>query len=403
MQTQMQSHLQQNQPQQNQPQQNQPQQNQPPQNQKNRLNSFQQIAKERLEYAVEIYYETSVHKKFLADVYAVIPKGRKCVIWFTNRQCWLFQIAKRPYTPGAPGTQRDAVVYDDVRMIHMPLTNDAWYAGQGTIIYGTCISEKRNDVQRRFSVENVHCLCGEKQPDSGTLGRFTAFFDAHSKESSSGSGHQFKLCMPIMHTKYDDAVRDAMSIATYDVFCIQHRFLNRTCTEYKNLFMNLVVSSASAVKPPPPCFANGTLSFFPKQANATNAQPQPQPQPQPMQSTQSSMQSSTQSSMQRPPLHLNTRTFVIRPDVQNDIYYVLRSPDEPITPNTMIAHIPNYKTSVMMNSLFRNIKENRNLDALEESDDEDEALIPLVDLNKWVRMSCAFISRFQRWKPVALH
>ena len=385
MQTQMQSRLQQNQPQQNQPQ----------QNQKNRLNSFQQIAKERLEYAVEIYYETSVHKKFLADVYAVIPKGRKCVIWFTNRQCWLFQIAKRPYTPGAPGTQRDAVVYDDVRMIHMPLTNDAWYAGQGTIIYGTCISEKRNDVQRRFSVENVHCLCGEKQPDSGTLGRFTAFFDAHSKESSSGSGHQFKLCMPIMQTKYDDAVRDAMSIATYDVFCIQHRFLNRTCTEYKNLFMNLVVSSASAVEPPPPpCFANGTLSFFPKQANAnaTNAT-----------NANSNVEHHAQKTMQRPPLHLNTRTFVIRPDVQNDIYYVLRSPDEPITPNTMIAHIPNYKTSVMMNSLFRNIKENRNLDALEESDDEDEALIPLVDLNKWVRMSCAFMSRFQRWKPVALH
>jgi hypothetical protein len=96
----------------------------------------------------------------------------------------------------------------------------------------------------------------------------------------------------------------------------------------------------------------------------------------------------------------HTRTFVIRPDAQNDIYYVLRSPDEPITPTTMIAHIPNYKTSVMMNSLFRNIKENRNLDALEESDDEDEALIPLVDLNKWVRMSCAFSPRFKRWQPV---
>ena len=35
-------------------------------------------------------------------------------------------------------------------------------------------------------------------------------------------------------------------------------------------------------------------------------------------------------------------------------------------------HIPSYKTSIMMNELFREIKENRNLDALEESDDEDE-------------------------------
>jgi len=393
----------------------QPQHSQHKHSQPNRLNSFQQIAKERLEYAVEIYYETSVHKKFLADVYAVIPKGRKCVIWFTNKQCWLFQIAKRPYTPGAPGTQRDAVVYDDVRMIHMQFTNDAWYAGQGTIIYGTCISEKRNDVQRRFSVENVHWLCGEKQPDSGTLGRFTAFFDAYSKESSSSCGHQFKLCMPIMHTKYDDAVRDAMSITTYDVFCIQHRFLNRACSEYKNLFMNSVnlvvepqmqmqMQTQPQTQPQPQ-----TLSFFPKQANATNANATnanatnanaTNANATNANATNANVeQQHAQKTMQRQII----RTFVIRPDAQNDIYYVLHSPDEPITPTTMIAHIPNYKTSVMMNSLFRNIKENRNLDALEESDSEDETNIPLVDLNKWVRMSCTFSGRFKRWQPILMH
>ena len=383
----------------------QPQHSQHKHSQPNRLNSFQQIAKERLEYAVEIYYETSVHKKFLADVYAVIPKGRKCVIWFTNKQCWLFQIAKRPYTPGAPGTQRDAVVYDDVRMIHMQFTNDAWYAGQGTIIYGTCISEKRNDVQRRFSVENVHWLCGEKQPDSGTLGRFTAFFDAYSKESSSSCGHQFKLCMPIMHTKYDDAVRDAMSITTYDVFCIQHRFLNRACSEYKNLFMNSVnlvvepqmqmqMQTQPQTQPQPQ-----TLSFFPKQANATNANATNANATNANATNANVEQQHAQKTMQRQII----RTFVIRPDAQNDIYYVLHSPDEPITPTTMIAHIPNYKTSVMMNSLFRNIKENRNLDALEESDSEDETNIPLVDLNKWVRMSCTFSGRFKRWQPILMH
>ena len=378
--------------------------------QPNRLNSFQQIAKERLEYAVEIYYETSVHKKFLADVYAVIPKGRKCVIWFTNKQCWLFQIAKRPYTPGAPGTQRDTVVYDDVRMIHMHFTNDAWYAGQGTIIYGTCISEKRNDVQRRFSVENVHWLCGEKQPDSGTLGRFTAFFDAYSKESSSSSsssGHQFKLCMPIMHTKYDDAVRDAMSITTYDVFCIQHRFLNRACSECKNLFMNsvnLVVEPQMQPQMQMQMQTQPTLSFFPKQANAINANAINANAINANATNTNAINANVEQQHAQKTMQYEqrqtVRTFVIRPDAQNDIYYVLRSPDEPITPNTMIAHIPNYKTSVMMNSLFRNIKENRNLDALEESDDEDDALIPLVDLNKWARMSCAFIARFKRWQPI---
>ena len=371
------------------------------------MNSFQQIVKERLENTVEIYYETSVHKKFLADVYAIIPKGRKCVIWFTHKQCWMFQIAKRPYTPGTPGKQRDVVLYDDVRMINIPFTNDLWYAGQGTIIYGTCVSEKRNDVQRRFNVENVHYLCGEKQQDNGTLDRFSAFFNAYTKESSSSTASfkpQFKLFMPIMHTNYNDAVRDAMSITTYDVFCIQHRFLNRGFTEYKNLSMNLIDSLVEP-SPPPQLPIQRAFSFFPKQANIMQSSANENTnlhvesfEPKKMQTMQPIQRYSHAPPIQQP----QYRTFIIKPDAQNDIYYVLRSHDEQITSNTMIAHIPNYKTSVMMNGIFRNIKENRNLDALEESDDEDEENMPLVDLNKWARMSCVFSHRFKRWQPVEL-
>ena len=369
--------------------------------------------KTRLEKAVEIYYETSVHKKFLADVYAVIPKGRKCVLWFTDKQCWMFPIAKRPYTPGAPGTQRDAVVYETPTMIHMPVMNAAVYAGQGTIVYGTCVSEKRNDVQRRFSVEHVHWLCGQKQPDNGTLERFSAFFSAcfttangfaaagfvaAGFAAAGFSNHTFQLCMPIMHANFQDAVRDAVGITTYEVFCIQHRFLHRSRAECKNLHMNLVEivshhqqhQQQPQQPQPQPQQQPQTMTFFPKQANVlhvlnrpnvTNVTPRPNANV----------------------INSNTRTFIIRPDAQNDIYYVLRSADEPITANTMIAHIPNYKTSVMMNSLFRNIKENRNLDALEESDDEEEeASVPLalVDLNKCVQMSCIFNARFKRWQPV---
>ena len=37
-----------------------------------------------------------------------------------------------------------------------------------------------------------------------------------------------------------------------------------------------------------------------------------------------------------------------------------------------IARIPDYKTSIFMNSLFRNIKENYDLDEIEMSDDEED-------------------------------
>lgn len=352
-----------------------------------------QVMKEQLSTLIEIYYETSVHKKFLTDMYAVIPKGRKCVMWFRHNQCWLFQIAKRVYIPGsAPGPE--LVQYDDVRTIRMPFANEAWYAGQGTVLYGTCINEKRPDVQRRFSVENVYFLCGEKQPNNGTLGRFAALFNAQANEDTTHQAHrfQFQLFMPIMHTNFNDAVRDAGSVTTYDVFCIQHRFLHRASSEFKNLPMHLALLNNNNTNVAPISVAPISVAlkapFFPKQANLV-LMPKPNPNP-------------TQPKPNPNPNPMQTRTFVIRADAQNDIYYVLRSRDEPITANTMIAHIPNYKTSVMMNALFRNIKENRNLDALEESDDEDDALISLVDLNKCMPMSCAFNHRFKRWQPVGL-
>jgi hypothetical protein len=355
--------------------------------------------KDQLSSLIEIYYETSVHKKFLTDLYAVIPKGRKCVMWFAHNKCWLFKIAKRAYIQGSA----EAVQYDDVRAIRMPLANAEWYAGQGTVLYGTCISEKRNDVQRRFSVENVYFLCGVKQPNNGTLGRFTALFNAYENDPNHQSC-QFQLWMPIMHTNFNDAVRDALAVTTYDVFCIQHRFLHRASCEFKNLAMHLasltsLTSLASLNVNAEKATSTATIStatistatkvaFFPKQANIALMPNLMQSKPRPNPNAYANA--------------MQTRTFVIRPDAQNDIYYVLHRRDEPIMPNTMIAHIPNYKTSVMMNALFRNIKENRNLDALEESDDEEEELTPLVDLNKCMPMLCAFNHRFKRWQPVGL-
>ena len=68
--------------------------------------------------------------------------------------------------------------------------------------------------------------------------------------------------------------------------------------------------------------------------------------------------------------------------------------------------IPDYKTSVFMNNLFRTIKENKNLDFLEESDDEEEFENTnedkFVDLNKHIIMKCVYMDKFRKWKPVSI-
>ena len=71
-----------------------------------------------------------------------------------------------------------------------------------------------------------------------------------------------------------------------------------------------------------------------------------------------------------------------------------------------MAYIPNFQTSKLMNSIFRTIKENINLDALEESDDEEEFENTnddkYVDLKKRVKMECKMHPTFKKWVPVKL-
>ena len=59
-----------------------------------------------------------------------------------------------------------------------------------------------------------------------------------------------------------------------------------------------------------------------------------------------------------------------------------------------------------MNRLFRNIKENENLDALEESDDEEEFENEKDDrfvfLDREYNMICNYHYKFKKWVPIKI-
>jgi hypothetical protein len=103
---------------------------------------------------------------------------------------------------------------------------------------------------------------------------------------------------------------------------------------------------------------------------------------------------------------IHRATFNVTADVQNDIYNLHCFNEGNFNHYYDIAYIPSYKISVYMNSLFRNIKENENLDALEESDDEDEfedvREDKYVDLNLQVKMDCIYNSKFKKWVPLKI-
>ena len=98
--------------------------------------------------------------------------------------------------------------------------------------------------------------------------------------------------------------------------------------------------------------------------------------------------------------------FLVKADIQNDIYYLYSLAPDLTEEQHSIAHIQDFNASVMMNKLFRNIKENQNLDALEESDDEEEFENERADkfvyLDRSLKMVCQFNHKFKKWAPIKI-
>lgn len=99
------------------------------------------------------------------------------------------------------------------------------------------------------------------------------------------------------------------------------------------------------------------------------------------------------------------QNFIVKPTSLNDIYELFVENINGTIKFIDVACVPDYNTSLLLNSLFRNIKENKNLDALEESDDEDEFQ---QDDNQYVfhdreiKMTCVFNRKFQKWTPLCV-
>jgi len=96
------------------------------------------------------------------------------------------------------------------------------------------------------------------------------------------------------------------------------------------------------------------------------------------------------------------REFTVKACIHHDHYNLYD--DENKKEYIGNAYIPDYKTSVYMNSKFRKIRENDNLDLLEESEDEEDfeniSHDKFVDLEKKERLWFSFDKTHSLWKPI---
>ncbi len=96
--------------------------------------------------------------------------------------------------------------------------------------------------------------------------------------------------------------------------------------------------------------------------------------------------------------------FFVKSTIRSDIYELYYKNNDCIEFYNY-AFVDSYKTSVFMNNLFRNIKENQDLDKIEESESEDEFENISLDkylLNKSYNIMCEYNHKYSRWTPVKL-
>ena len=351
---------------------------------------------------VKFSYEKGTHKKVLSDVYVIIPRGKKYFVWFTHQNrkniCIFLEIG---YQNKIMNMFYRHVSFDDV-------------LSYGTIFYGTLFKTRegmRQDINDKnkwsseiFSVEDIFYYKGDDISHYTYLNKLHLIkniFDTKLRYNMAFFNSGVVFGLPVMTTDFTEAYDKAMNLP-YSVYSIQYKYFDdkgssQPFTEFyhfnNNNNNNNSVGTIRGSESQSHLSSSRVSSNNTVYVNKYNDRP-------PSITTNEHIK-------QKPVSSDIYKVFFIKPDLQNDIYYLYQiSTTNFDVISKEIAHRPDYKTSVLMNTLFRNIKENSNLDSLEESDEEEEfeniQIDKFVDLNKIIKMRCIFNYKFKKWVPVSV-
>jgi len=248
--------------------------------------------------------------------------------------------------------------YSDVQVFTSVFTDSL---ALGTIIYGTYFLHYNRHY---FTSEQLYYYKGvavAKKPYNERLNLLLEMFSTHVDQTIYTTD-SLVIGMPLMTESYEEALTqmDQLPYKTYGIVAQQthiNHTLSNTQTHHMQSNTNHTLSNT-----------NHTLS------NTHH--------------TQTNIQT------------LSKAIFKVKANLAADNYNLYTIEDTLYD----TAMVPTYKCSVMLNTLFRKIKENTNLDLLEESDDEEEfentELDKFVDLEKMVLMECVYSKRFKKWQPM---
>lgn len=350
-----------------------------------------QLAQKMLEVPViELSYENSTSHNKVCDSYQIvlaIPRSKKYIAWFTFFEehdiCILLELNR----------EKQIVSY---RQINVLFDTQEPHLALGTFLYGTMVHEIENDMKCSFFViEDILIYRGvsvRKLVFGDRLGILyhilhepTILTDVYN----SGQKSTVLFRLPVVLSSKQSDISIWSEKAFYQIHHLQYRSLTKIIPYLNQPY---TTNPHIGLWNQPLEIKQDASTMFPNLSGCK------------------SISSVTSTALSKTPVaklphHIEPvgkqcTQFWVKADLQSDIYHLV---DPKSIYNVDFAYIPNYKTSVFMNSLFRNIKENKNIDAIEDSDDEadfyDTRYDKYVDLKKQLLMECVYHKKFKRWVP----
>jgi hypothetical protein len=310
---------------------------------KNILKNFPQI---------KLSYENMIHKKVSTFDYLVaIPEGRKYFIWFTiienKSTCFLMELNRT----------KEIINITRIR------TYFSLNVYKGTIFYGTLFDYSG---QKFYSIEDILAYEGTMLIQKTWLTKLDMIKYLLKSRQSTTQTNSLIFGLPLMSDSAIEFNKQLKEIK-YRVYSIQYKLYNKINTCLSIHYDKYLTGDIEN--------KNTDYNYKVRKYNSQTTKDY-------------------------------NAVFMVRPDLQNDIYHLYCLDKDFNEIEYGIAHIKDFKTSVFMNKLFRVIKENDNLDALEESDDDEEFHNDRIDryvyLSKSYKILCQYNAKFRRWMPCEL-
>ena len=320
----------------------------------------------------ELSYETMTHKKvFNHNVILAIPNGNKCLAWFTTYKaenvCFIMETSENNRI-------------DNIYITKTGFNDNLVLGESGTILYGTVF--RPFNSSQCFCIEDLYYYKGTNYLGHTFLSRLqllkTILKNELSQNALTNSYMVFGL--PLMNPDLLTLLKE-IELLPYRIKYLKYRWFETKkimCSEY---YKPRTESRDPSVKQYDPSV---------KQYDPMVKLREPYVK----------LKDSIPNGKQ-----LSSAVFKVTADIQSDIYnlFINKEGKEEFYD---YAFIQDYDTSVLMNKLFRNIKENDNLDALEESDDEDEFENERSDkyvyLDRSFKINCKFNYKFKKWMPISI-